>query len=83
MFGIISSIIVGFIAGLIARALLPGSDSMGFWGTTAVGIVGSLVGGLIGSLINKPAPGTKFHPAGFFMSVVGAMALLFGIRFMK
>ena len=83
MFHILWSIIVGFFAGLIARAVLPGADTMGFIGTTAVGIVGSIIGGLIGNVLRKPAPGSKFHPAGFLMSIVGAIVLLVVIRFLR
>ncbi|HXY19003.1 MAG TPA: GlsB/YeaQ/YmgE family stress response membrane protein [Gemmatimonadales bacterium] len=83
MFHIIWSIIVGFAAGLIARAVLPGADHMGVIATTAVGIVGSIIGGLIGNVIKKPAPGAKFHPAGFLMSIVGAIVLLIVIRFLR
>jgi uncharacterized membrane protein YeaQ/YmgE (transglycosylase-associated protein family) len=83
MMHLIWSVIVGFFCGLIARALLPGVDHMGFIATTLVGIVGSVVGGLIGNVISKPAPGTAFHPAGFFMSIVGAMVLLFALRMLQ
>jgi uncharacterized membrane protein YeaQ/YmgE (transglycosylase-associated protein family) len=69
-------IITGFIVGLIARALLPGADQLGFLATTCVGVLGSIVGGVLGGLISKPAPGSKFHPAGFFLSLVGAIGLL-------
>jgi uncharacterized membrane protein YeaQ/YmgE (transglycosylase-associated protein family) len=75
------SIIVGFFVGLIARALLPGNDKMGFIATVVVGILGSLVGGFLGGLISKPAPGSKFHPAGFFMSIICAILLLFLWRY--
>ncbi|HTY23711.1 MAG TPA: GlsB/YeaQ/YmgE family stress response membrane protein [Desulfomonilaceae bacterium] len=68
--------VTGFVVGLIARAVLPGADHMGIIGTTIVGILGSLVGGWIGGLIKKPAEGSKFHPAGFLMSLVGAIVLL-------
>ena len=80
MLHLIWSIIVGFFAGLIARAVLPGADHMGMIATTAVGIVGSLIGGFIGRLLSKPAPDAKFHPAGLFMSVVGAIVLLVVLR---
>jgi len=76
IFHIIWSIIVGFIIGLIARAIIPGTDTMGFIATTVLGILGSLVGGFVGSLISKPAEGSKFHPAGFLMSIIGAIVLL-------
>lgn len=68
--------IVGFVVGLIARAVLPGADHIGFIATTIVGILGSLAGGYIGALIKKPVEGSKFHPAGFLMSIVGAVILL-------
>jgi uncharacterized membrane protein YeaQ/YmgE (transglycosylase-associated protein family) len=76
MFHIIWCIIVGFVVGLIARALHPGVDHMGFIATTLLGIVGSFVGGFIGRLIRTPQPGAVFHPAGFFMSIVGAIIAL-------
>ena len=72
---IIWMIIVGFIVGIIARFVYPGAVAMGFWATAAVGIVGSLVGGLIGGAIWR-SPGGKFHPAGFFLSIVGALIVL-------
>ncbi len=74
-------VITGFVVGLIGRALLPGSDKMGILATTVVGIVGSLLGGFLGGLISKPKEGAKFHPAGFFMSIVGALILLVILRF--
>jgi uncharacterized membrane protein YeaQ/YmgE (transglycosylase-associated protein family) len=80
MLHLIWSVIVGFFAGLIARAVVPGADHMGFIATTAVGIVGSVIGGFIGRLINRPEPGAKFHPAGFLMSIVGAVVLLLLLR---
>jgi uncharacterized membrane protein YeaQ/YmgE (transglycosylase-associated protein family) len=73
---IVWSVIVGFVVGLIARAVMPGAQSMGFFMTSIIGIVGSFVGAFIGSLISKPVPGSKFHPAGFFMSIVGALVVL-------
>ena len=80
MIHFIWSIVVGFFIGLIARALLPGADQMGMIATSAVGIVGSLIGGVLGRLVSKPAPGSSFHPAGFLMSVVGAVLLLWILR---
>lgn len=77
MLHIIWSIIVGFIIGLIGRAIMPGAQNLGFIMTTLVGIGGSILGGLIGRLISRPAPGTPFHPAGFIMSILGALVVLF------
>jgi len=70
-------IIVGFIVGLIGRAIMPGAQALGFIMTTLIGIGGSIVGGLIGRLFSKPEPGATFHPAGFIMSIIGAIILLF------
>jgi uncharacterized membrane protein YeaQ/YmgE (transglycosylase-associated protein family) len=77
MIHILWSIIVGFVVGLIARAILPGAQHLGFILTTILGIAGSLVGGLIGRVISKPKEGSQFHPAGFILSVAGALILLF------
>jgi uncharacterized membrane protein YeaQ/YmgE (transglycosylase-associated protein family) len=76
-------LVVGFVVGLIARAVLPGVDQMGLIATTLVGIVGSVIGGFIGRLISKPEPDSKFHAAGFLMSVVGAVVLLLLLRMLR
>lgn len=65
MLHIIWHIIVGFIVGLIARAIMPGAQHLGFIMTTLLGIAGSIVGGFIGRLFSKPEPGSTFHPARF------------------
>ncbi len=80
MFHLIWSLIVGFFVGLIARAVMPGADHMGVIATTIVGIVGSLIGGVIGHIVKRPEPGAKFHPAGFGMSIIGAIVLLILLR---
>lgn len=72
---IIGTIIVGFIVGVLARLFYPAAVHMGFLMTVALGIGGSVVGGLIGSLLWK-TPDGKFHPAGWFMSIIGALILL-------
>lgn len=80
---IIWMIIVGFVVGVLARFFYPGAVNLGFWMTALLGIGGSLVGGVIGSLLFK-SPDGKFHPAGFFLSIVGALALLWVyLNFMK
>lgn len=74
--GIIAFIIIGLIAGLIARAILPGRQSMGLVATTLLGMVGSLIGGLIGSLFRRDGRLFDLHPTGILMSVVGAIVVL-------
>jgi uncharacterized membrane protein YeaQ/YmgE (transglycosylase-associated protein family) len=76
-FGIIGMIIVGFIVGLLARFFYPGAVNLGFWMTTLMGIGGSLVGGVIGGLLWK-TPDGKFHQAGWILSILGAMFLIWG-----
>ena len=83
MFHILWMIIIGFIAGWIARAIVPGVDAMGFWMTTGLGIVGSIVGGLIGRVFSKPADGSMFHPAGIILSIVGAVIVLFVAKMIR
>ncbi len=77
MFHILWSIILGFLVGLLARAIMPGTQHMGFIATTILGIGGSILGGLIGRLFSKPKEGSKFHPAGFVLSLIGAIIVLF------
>lgn len=72
--GIIWAIIIGFFVGLIARILMPGKDAMGFILTTLLGIGGAVVGQLVGEVLGFYHEG---QPAGFLMSLVGAMILLF------
>jgi uncharacterized membrane protein YeaQ/YmgE (transglycosylase-associated protein family) len=74
--GIIAFIIIGLIAGLIARAILPGRQSMGLLATTLLGMVGSLVGGLVGSLFVRDGRLFDLHPSGIIMSVIGSIVVL-------
>lgn len=71
---IIVMIIVGFIVGLIARAIMPGTQSMGFILTTVLGIVGAVIAGFLGRSLGWYAAG---EPVGWIASVVGAIILLF------
>lgn len=68
-------LIFGFVVGLIARALVPGNQGMGFVRTTLLGVVGSFVGGLIGNLITGDPIGSV-RSAGLIGSVLGAILLL-------
>lgn len=74
---ILSLLLIGAIAGYLARALVPGKDPMGFWGTVALGIVGSFVGGFLGSLIFGGGEGeSMLSPAGLIGSIIGAVIAL-------
>lgn len=77
MLGLIGAIIIGFIVGLIARAIMPGKDPSGFILTTLLGIGGALCGKYIGQGLGLYGPE---QPAGFFMSILGAVLLLFIYR---
>ncbi len=72
--GIIGMIVIGFIVGLVARAILPGTQAIGFILTILLGIVGSFVAGYIGQLLGFYRAG---EGAGFVGSVLGAMLVLF------
>ena len=72
--GIISMIIVGFIVGLLARAIMPGDQKMGWIMTTILGIVGAFVAGYLGQAMGWSVPG---EGAGWIGSLVGAVIVLF------
>ena len=67
-------IIVGLVAGLLARAIKPGNDPMGWIMTIVLGIVGAMLGGFIAGLIGINADGGF---TGLIFSVIGAIILLF------
>lgn len=78
--GIIGAIIIGFIVGLIARAITPGRDPVGFILTTLLGIGGAVIGKYLGQAFGLYQ---DQEPAGFFMSVIGAVILLYLYRMFK
>jgi len=75
MFGLISTIFVGFIVGVIAKLIMPGKENMGMIMTTILGIVGSLVASYAGQLIGWYQAG---QGAGWVGSIVGAFVVLWG-----
>ena len=78
---IITMIIVGAIAGFIARAVVPGPDPMGVAGTIVLGIVGSFIGGFLGYLLfHKDASSGALQPAGIIGSIIGAIFALLVYR---
>jgi len=77
MFSFLGWLIVGLIAGALARLLVPGRQPMGLFMTMLLGLVGSLVGGFVSSLIFGYDPmDPRFHPAGLIGSTVGAILAL-------
>jgi uncharacterized membrane protein YeaQ/YmgE (transglycosylase-associated protein family) len=74
--GFISMIVVGLIAGLIARAIMPGPDPMGWLGTIILGIVGSFVGGFLASTLLGRGTGNAIEPTGIVGSIIGALVVL-------
>ena len=79
MFGILGWILFGLIVGIIAKLLMPGRDPGGFIITILLGIAGAILGGFIGRAIGLYGPG---QPAGFFMALLGSIALLALYRMM-
>lgn len=74
---IIGMIIIGAIAGFLARAIVPGKDSMSIPATILLGIVGSFVGGLLASLLFGSEDGEGFlRPSGLIGSIIGAIIAL-------
>lgn len=76
--GIIIWLLIGLVAGVIARFLVPGPDPMGFFGTMVLGLVGSLVGGLLANLIFEGD--VSLAAAGLVGSVIGAVIALLVYR---
>ena len=84
MWFIITFLFVGFIAGLIARALMSGPGPSGLIGTTVLGVIGSLVGGFLGYILfNKDLDEGAFQISGLFGSIIGAMIVLWVYRRMN
>lgn len=73
---IIGMVIVGLIAGALARLIMPGKDPMGILMTIILGVAGSFVGGFVATLIWRSETG-GFRPGGIVLSVLGAILLLF------
>ncbi len=73
MMSFLGTVLVGLVVGLIARAIKPGDDKMGWILTILLGIAGSLVAGYVGRAAGWYQPG---EPAGWIASVIGAIVLL-------
>ncbi len=77
MFSFIGTLIIGLIVGAIAKLLMPGKDPGGFIITILLGVAGSFVAGYLGRLLGWYQEGQS---AGFIMSILGAILLLFVYR---
>ncbi|MGY2488799.1 GlsB/YeaQ/YmgE family stress response membrane protein [Cupriavidus sp. CP313] len=73
MMAFIGTVFVGLIVGLIARAVKPGDDKMGWIMTIVLGVLGSLAAGYVGRAMGWYLPG---QPAGWIAAVIGAIVLL-------
>ena len=82
MMSIIWWLIIGLIAGALARLIMPGRDPMGIIMTIILGIVGSFVGGLVSWAIWGSDNG-RFQPAGILLSILGAILVLWIWRMMR
>jgi uncharacterized membrane protein YeaQ/YmgE (transglycosylase-associated protein family) len=71
--GILSWILFGLVVGIIAKLLTPGRDPGGFIVTMLIGIAGALLGGFLGRAMGLYEPN---QPAGWLMSIIGAIILL-------
>ncbi len=72
----ISWAVFGLVIGLIARMLYPGRQSMGFFATMILGIVGSLLGGFISYVFGFRPEEAAFNGGGWIMSIVGALIVV-------
>ena len=73
---ILSIIVVGLIAGALARLLVPGRQDLSIPMTILLGIIGSFVGGFLGYLLFRHGSGGFLQPAGLIGSVIGAVIVL-------
>ncbi|HWR95749.1 MAG TPA: GlsB/YeaQ/YmgE family stress response membrane protein [Arenimonas sp.] len=80
MGSLIWTIVIGFVVGLVARALKPGEDKLGILMTSILGIVGAFAASFIGQTMGFYNEG---EPAGFLAAVVGAVLLLFLFGMLK
>lgn len=74
--GLVWFLVVGLIAGFIARALVPGKDAMGILPTLVLGVVGSFVGGMIFALFDSDRDLLEFSTTGLIGSIIGAIVAL-------
>jgi uncharacterized membrane protein YeaQ/YmgE (transglycosylase-associated protein family) len=85
--GTIGSVIAwacfGLVVGLIARAIYPGRQKMGFLATMALGILGSLVGGFVSWMLGYDPQDGAFQGAGWILSIIGALIVVWAALYMQ
>ena len=80
--GILSWILLGLIAGALAKFLMPGDDPGGIFVTIIIGIVGAIIGGFIGNILGFGGV-EAFNLGGILIATLGAIVLLMIYRFFK
>ena len=83
MLNIVSWIVVGLIAGALARLIMPGRDPMGIIATIVLGIIGSLIGGFVSMAIWRNDNTSAFQGSGLLLSILGAIIVLWIYRMVK
>ena len=78
--GIIGWILFGLLAGAVARALTPGRQTIGCFGTLAVGVLGALLGGFLGEAVFDTDVDVGWDLKPFLLAVAGAVVLLLGLN---
>lgn len=74
---VVVMILLGLVAGAVARVVLPGPDPIGILGTIVVGVIGSFIGGFLGYvLFNKDFGEGALQPSGIIGSIIGAILVL-------
>lgn len=74
--GILSWIVLGLLAGIIAKWIMPGRDPGGFIMTTIIGIIGAVVGGWLGAIAGIGGPVSHFSLGSLVTAVIGALVIL-------
>jgi len=82
--GIIGWIVLGFLAGVIAKAVMPGEEGGGFIVTTLLGIAGALLGGFIAAILGVGDPIDEFFDLSTWLAaIIGAVVILFAWRALR
>ena len=76
LLGLLNGMVVGFTAGLIARAVAPGYESMRFRDVSALGMIGSIIGSAIATALDSQGGYLTSGPSSLLFSVVGAMLVI-------